>query len=84
MVVVGSELYLRPPLSPQPSQLWATLTNPEERIVKLIQEDDDDELDELAGDEGKSWHLSTSPCTCASHTPPSLTVLSYGAWKGWR
>ena len=51
-----------------------------------MQEDDDDEIDEideLAGDEGKSWHPSASPCAHARHAPPSLTVLSYGAWKRW-
>jgi hypothetical protein len=31
------------------------------------------EIDELAGDEGKTWHPSTSPCAHARHTPQSLT-----------
>jgi hypothetical protein len=31
------------------------------------------EIDELAEDEGKTWHPSTSPCAHhARHTPPSL------------
>ena len=53
--MVSPSSYLQPPLSPQPSQLWATLTKQEERIVRPTQEDDDDddEMDELAGDEGK-------------------------------
>jgi hypothetical protein len=30
-------------------------------------------IDELAGDEGKTWHSFTSACAHARHTPPSLT-----------
>ena len=52
----------------EPSQLWATLTKPDERVAEL-EEDDDDEVVELAGDEGWLWYLSTSPCTHAHHTP---------------
>jgi hypothetical protein len=39
--LVRSTSYLQPPLPPQPPQLWATLTEQEERIVELTQEDDD-------------------------------------------
>lgn len=46
----------------------------EVRIVAVKREDEDDEIDELAGDyEGKPWHPSTSLCTHARHNPPSLT-----------
>ena len=45
--------YLLPPGPPGPPQLWATLTKHYERIVDLTQEDYDDEIDELAGDEGR-------------------------------
>ncbi|KAF8484316.1 hypothetical protein F5888DRAFT_1811954 [Russula emetica] len=53
---------------PQPLQLWATLTKQEERIVELMQEGNDDEIDELAGDEGKlkPWH---PPCLHLSSLP---------------
>jgi len=73
--MVSASSYLQPPLPPQPSQLWATLTKQEERVVELTQEDDDDEVDELAGDEGWPWHQSTSPCTHAHHTPHHLRTL---------
>jgi hypothetical protein len=38
---------------PQPSQVWATLTKQEERIVelRLHEEDDNDEIEELSGNE---------------------------------
>jgi hypothetical protein len=45
MVSASSESYLQ---LPQPSQLWATLTKQEERVVELTQEDDGDDVDELA------------------------------------
>jgi hypothetical protein len=45
----------------------------EEWVIELMQEDEDDEVDELAGYEGKPWHPSMSPCTHACHTSPSLT-----------
>ncbi|KAI0265264.1 hypothetical protein BGY98DRAFT_1103115 [Russula aff. rugulosa BPL654] len=42
---------VQPPLSHQPPQLWATLTKQEEEIGELAQEDEDDEIDELAVDD---------------------------------
>lgn len=36
----------------QQRQLWETLTKQEERVVELMQEDNVDEVDELAGHEG--------------------------------
>ena len=48
---------------------WAILTKREERVVEVTQEDDDDEIDELAGNEGEPWHSSTSPGTHARRTP---------------
>jgi hypothetical protein len=50
--MVSASSFLLPPLPPPPTWRWATLTKQEEHIVELTQEDDD-EIDELAGDEGK-------------------------------
>ena len=58
---------LQPLLPPQPPQPWWALTKQGERVVELTQEDDDGEVDGLDGDQGKPWHLSTSPCTHAHH-----------------
>jgi hypothetical protein len=71
--MVSASSHLELPLLPQLSQLWATLTKQEERIVGLTQDNDDGEIDELAGDEGKGGHPSTSPCMHAYHTPPSFS-----------
>ena len=62
--MVSASSYLQPPLPPEPSQLWATPTKQE-----------DDVVDELAGNEGKSWYPSTSPCTHARHTLHHLRTL---------
>ena len=67
--------YPQPPLPLQPSQLWVTLTK-QERVVELIYEDE--EVDELAGDEGKPLHPSVSPCTHARHTLRSLEGIAMG------
>jgi hypothetical protein len=45
--------YLQPRLPLQLSQLLATLTKQEERIIELRQEDDGDEVGDLDRDEGK-------------------------------
>ena len=48
----------------------------EECIAELTDaEHDDDEIDELAGDEGKACHPSTSPYTHARHIPHHLPTL---------
>jgi len=39
--MVSADSYLRPPLPPQPSQLWATPTRQEEHIVELTKDDDE-------------------------------------------
>jgi len=49
--MVSTSSYLQPSLPPQPSQLWATLTKQEDRIIEVTKEDDDDEIDELVGEE---------------------------------
>ena len=58
---------LQPLLPPQPSQPWRALTKQGDRVVELTREDDDGEVNGLAGDQGEPWHLSTSPCTHARH-----------------
>jgi hypothetical protein len=75
--MVSASSHLQPPIPPQPSQLWATLTKhrQEECVVEVTQEDDDDEIDELVGDEGKPWHPSASTYTHARHTPHHLRTL---------
>lgn len=78
--MVSASSYLQPPLPQQQPQLWATLTKQEEEIGELAQEDEDDEIDELAVDDGMPWHPSTlSLCTCSPHF-----LITYGPWKGWR
>jgi hypothetical protein len=78
--MVSASSYLQPPPPQQPSQLWATLTKQEEEIGELAQEDEDDEIDELAVDDGKPWHPSTlSLYTCSPYFP-----ITCGPWKGWQ
>ena len=53
---------------PQSSQRWATLPKREGRIAEPVQEGDDDEVDELAGDEDDGpWQPSASHRTHAHH-----------------
>ena len=55
MVLASS--YLQPPLPRQSSELWATLTKQEERVVELNQEEGaDDAIDEVAVDESEVSH----------------------------
>jgi hypothetical protein len=64
---VSASMYRQPP-PPQSSQRWATLPKREGRFAELLQEGDDDEVDELAGDEdGGPWQPSASPRTHVHH-----------------
>jgi hypothetical protein len=63
--MVSASMY-RQSQPPQPSQRWAALGRRDGRIVELVQEGDDDEVDELA-EEDEPWHPSGSPRTHAHH-----------------
>lgn len=74
--MVPSSMYRHAQL-PQPSQRWATLAR-DGRIVEPVQEGEDDEIDELAGDEeDEPWHPSASHRTHAHHhqrTPEGMMM----------
>ena len=79
--MVSASMYRQPQphqQHPQPSQRWATLAKRDGRIVELVPEGDDDEVDELAGDEEDvAWHPSASPRAHAHHhlrTPEGMTI----------
>ena len=68
MSMASTSPCLQPPLT---STVAAVDDSRKADIVELVQEDKVN--DEMAGDDGKPWHFSTSLRTHARHTPPSLT-----------
>jgi hypothetical protein len=54
----------------------------EERVFELTQEDDDEAVDELAGDEGEPWHPSASPCAHPRYASPSISTDPRGDGDG--
>jgi hypothetical protein len=79
--MVSASSYLQPPLPQQPQQLWATLTKQEEELGELAQEDEDDEIDELAVNDGKPVSVHTLPVrmlTILSHHLRTLEGMAMG------